>query len=81
MRQEGDSCCNGVIERFFRTRKKQAIWGRPFRTAAEVRAGRCAQDRSSRATAPRESDWCLTRPSTQAAFLQVGSPQTRLTAL
>jgi transposase InsO family protein len=30
--------CNGVIERFFRTLKEQAIWGRTFRTAAEVRA-------------------------------------------
>jgi putative transposase len=29
---------NGVIERFFRTLKEQAIWGRIFRTAAEVRA-------------------------------------------
>lgn len=29
---------NGVIERFFRTLKEQAIWGRSFRTAAEVRA-------------------------------------------
>ena len=29
---------NGVIERFFRTLKEQAIWGRTFRTAAEVRA-------------------------------------------
>ena len=28
---------NGVIERFFRTLKEQAIWGRTFRTAAEVR--------------------------------------------
>ncbi len=28
---------NGVIERFFRTLKEQAIWGRSFRTAAEVR--------------------------------------------
>jgi hypothetical protein len=37
MRQEGDSCRNGLIERFFRTFKEQAIWGRPFRTAAEVR--------------------------------------------
>src|SRR3954469_3709667 len=27
---------NGVIERFFRTLKEQAIWGRTFRTAAEV---------------------------------------------
>jgi transposase InsO family protein len=30
--------CNGVIERFFRTLKEQTIWGRTFRTAAEVRA-------------------------------------------
>jgi putative transposase len=29
---------NGVIERFFRTLKEQAIWGRTFRNAAEVRA-------------------------------------------
>lgn len=29
---------NGVAERFFRTLKEQAIWGRVFRTAAEVRA-------------------------------------------
>ena len=29
---------NGIIERFFRTLKEQAIWGRTFRTAAEVRA-------------------------------------------
>ena len=29
---------NGVIERFFRTLKEQAIWGRAFRNAAEVRA-------------------------------------------
>ena len=28
---------NGVIERFFRTLKEQVIWGRTFRTAAEVR--------------------------------------------
>jgi hypothetical protein len=28
MRQEGDSCCDGVIERFFRARKEKAIWGR-----------------------------------------------------
>ncbi|WP_207462931.1 IS3 family transposase [Azospirillum sp. SYSU D00513] len=30
--------CNGVAERFFRTLKEQAIFGRVFRTAAEVRA-------------------------------------------
>jgi transposase InsO family protein len=30
--------CNGVSERFFRTLKEQAIFGRVFRTAAEVRA-------------------------------------------
>lgn len=29
--------CNGVAERFFRTLKEQAIFGRVFRTAAEVR--------------------------------------------
>ena len=29
---------NGVVERFFRTLKEQVIWGRIFRTAAEVRA-------------------------------------------
>jgi putative transposase len=29
---------NGVVERFFRTLKEQAIWGRVFRTAEEVRA-------------------------------------------
>jgi len=29
---------NGVIERFFRTLKEPAIWGRTLRTAAEVRA-------------------------------------------
>ena len=29
---------NGVIERFFRTLKEQAIWGRTFRDVAEVRA-------------------------------------------
>jgi putative transposase len=29
---------NGVCERFFRTLKEQAIFGRMFRTAAEVRA-------------------------------------------
>jgi len=29
---------NGVCERFFRTLKEQAIFGRIFRTAAEVRA-------------------------------------------
>jgi transposase InsO family protein len=29
--------CNGVAERFFRTLKEQAVWGRIFRTAAEVR--------------------------------------------
>jgi putative transposase len=29
---------NGVVERFFRTLKEQVIWGRVFRTAAEVRA-------------------------------------------
>jgi putative transposase len=29
---------NGVVERFFRTLKEQAIWGRIFHTAAEVRA-------------------------------------------
>jgi hypothetical protein len=26
MRQENDSCCDGVIKRFFRTLKEQAIW-------------------------------------------------------
>ena len=30
--------CNGVIERFFRTLKEQAVWGRTFRTAGEVKA-------------------------------------------
>jgi putative transposase len=30
--------CNGVIERFFRTLKEQTIWGRTFRTAADVNA-------------------------------------------
>ena len=30
--------CNGVIERFFRTLKEQTIWGRTFRTVAEVKA-------------------------------------------
>jgi transposase InsO family protein len=29
---------NGVAERFIRTRKEQALYGRMFRTAAEVRA-------------------------------------------
>ena len=35
---QSTTCSNGVIERFFRTLKEQAIWGRTFRTAAEVRA-------------------------------------------
>jgi transposase InsO family protein len=29
---------NGVVERFFRTLKEQASWGRSFRSAAEVKA-------------------------------------------
>ena len=29
---------NGVVERFFRTLTEQAIWGRTFRTASDVKA-------------------------------------------
>lgn len=33
----GEPQCNGVAERFMRTLKEQAIWGRRFRTVAEAR--------------------------------------------